>query len=289
MDSVEGRPAPGGGDEFTAAALLRGLGTRRLGRRIDVYPELVSTNRTAHALAQAGEPEGAVVIAEAQTRGQGRMGRHWVSPPGCNLYVSFVLRPRLVPAESVKITLLTAVALADTLEEHVPCAPRIKWPNDILLRGRKVAGVLSELACESERTLFVIVGIGVNLNYPRAVMPPAIRERATSVMEEAGAAVDRVLVTRSLVRRLEARYVEFEEHGLAPIARRWNDYARVEGHRARAHTPDGECTGRVRGLDENGFLVLDCGGGRIERVVSGDVVLLDGAEGKTPGPSPGVT
>lgn len=265
--------------ELTAAAILRGLGTRRLGRRVDVHPELASTNRTAHALAEAGESEGAVVIAEAQSRGQGRMGRRWVSPPGVNLYISFILRPRLAPAESAKITLLTAVALADTLKEHVPRAPRIKWPNDILLGGLKVAGVLSELACESERTLFVIVGIGVNLNYPRALMPREIRERATSVMEEAGAAVDRVRVTRSLVGHMEKRYIEFEEQGFAPIARCWNGYARMEGRRVRAQTPDGERAGRVLELDGSGFLVLDCGGGRTERVVSGDVVLLDGAEG----------
>ena len=279
MDSAKEESGPALAGELTAAAVLRGLGTRRLGRRVDVYPELASTNRTAHALAEAGEPEGAVVIAEAQSRGQGRMGRRWVSPPGLNLYISFILRPRLAPAESAKITLLTAVALADTLKEHVPRAPRIKWPNDILLGGLKAAGVLSELACESERTLFVIVGIGVNLNYPRALMPAEIREHATSVMEEAGAAVDRVCVTRSLVRRLENRYIEFEEHGFAPIARCWNDYARMEGCQVLVRTPDGERAGWVRELDGSGFLVLDCGGGRTERVVSGDVVLLDGAEG----------
>ncbi len=272
------RPGPGAGGELTSAALLRCLGTRRLGHRVDVYPELASTNRTARALAEAGEPEGTIVIAEAQTSGQGRMGRRWVSPAGLNLYISFILRPRLAPAESAKITLLTAVALADTLKVHVPRAPRIKWPNDILLEGLKVAGVLSELACESEHTLFVIVGIGVNLNYPRALMPPEIRGRATSVMEEAGAAVDRVRVTRSLVRHMEERYIEFEEHGFAPIARCWNGYARMEGCRVRAHTPDGERAGRVRGLDGSGFLVLECEGGLTERVVSGDV-FLDGAEG----------
>ncbi len=278
MDSAQGKPGAISGEALSAAALLRGLGARRLGRRVDVYPELDSTNRAARALAQAGEPEGAVVIAETQSRGRGRMGRHWVSPPNCNLYISFLLRPALAPAESAKMTLLTAVALVDTLTEHV-AAPRIKWPNDILLGGRKVAGVLSELACEGDRTLFVIVGIGVNLNYPRALMPPEIRERATSVLEESGAAVDRVRVTRSLMRHMDKRYIEFQEHGFAPIARGWNRYARMKGCRVRAHTPDGERAGRVRELDGSGFLVLECEGGRTERVVSGDVFLLDGAEG----------
>ena len=261
---------------LTAARVRQGLGTKRLGGRIDVYPELESTNRTARALAEAGEPEGAVVIAEAQTRGQGRMGRQWLSPAGLNLYVSFVLRPRLDPAESAKTTLLAAVAVADTLKDHVPCAPRIKWPNDVLLRGRKVAGILSELACEPGRTLFVIVGIGVNLNFPRDLMPPDIRERATSVMEEAGAPVDRAALTRSLVRNLENRYIELEERGFAPIARRWNEHARMDGQWVRAHTPEEELVGRVRELDRNGFLVLERRDGRTERVVSGDVFLLEG-------------
>ncbi len=270
---------PGGppSEGLTADGIQEGLETKRLGRRVHVYPELASTNRTAHALAEAGEPEGTVVIADTQTRGQGRLGRQWVSPANLNLYISFILRPRLEPEESAKITLLAAVAVADTLKGRVPCAPRIKWPNDVLLRGRKAAGILSELACEPGRTLFVIVGIGLNLNFPRALMSPDIRERATSVMEEAGAPVDRLRVTRSLVRNLENRYIELEERGFASIARSWNAYARMEGRWVRARTADEELVGRVRKLDGNGFLVLECGDGRTERVVSGDVFLMEGA------------
>ncbi len=277
MFSASQHTGPATREALTADGVLRDLGTKRLGSRIEVYPVLASTNRTARALAEAGAPEGAIVIAESQTRGRGRMGRTWVSPPNRNLYISFVLRPRLDPAESAKTTLLAAVAVADTLKDHVPCTPRIKWPNDVLLRGRKVAGILSELACEPARTVFVIVGIGINLNYPRTLMSPDIRERATSVMEEAGAPVDRLPVTRSLVRNLESRYIEFEERGFAPIARGWNAYARMEGCRVRARTPEGELAGRVRELDGNGFLVLEGRDGRTERVVSGEVFLMEGA------------
>lgn len=261
---------------LTAARILHDLGTKRLGRRVEVHARLDSTNRTARALAEAGEPEGAVVIAEAQTGGRGRLGRRWVSPSNLNLYVSFVLRPRLDPADSAKITLLAAVAVADTLEDHVSGAPRIKWPNDVLVRGRKVAGILSELACEPGRTLFVIVGIGVNLNFPRALMPPEIRDLATSVLEEAGGPVDRVVFTRSLVRNLEKRYIELEERGFDAIARSWNAYARMEGRWVRARTTEEDLVGRVRELDGDGFLVLECRDGRTERVVSGDVFLLEG-------------
>ena len=277
MFSAKHHSGPASREALTADRVLQGLGTKRLGSRIDVHTELASTNRTAHALAEAGAPEGAIVIAESQTRGQGRLGRKWVSPPYLNLYISFVLRPRLDPAESAKITLLAAVAVADTLKDHVPCTPRIKWPNDVLLRGRKVAGILSELVCEPGRTVFVIVGIGVNLNFPRARMSSDIRERATSVMEEAGAPVNRISITRSLVRNMESRYTEFEERGFAPIARSWNAYARMQGCWVRARTAEEELVGRVRELDGNGFLVLECRDGRTERVVSGDVFLMEGA------------
>ena len=277
MSSVEHHPGQAFREGLSAGRILEDLGTKRLGRRIEVHPELASTNRTARALAEAGEPEGTIVIAEAQTRGQGRLGRQWSSPGYLNLYISFVLRPRLDPAESAKITLLAAVAVADTLKPWVPCAPRIKWPNDVLLNNRKVSGILSELACEPGRTLFVIVGIGVNLNFPRALMSPDLRDLATSVMEESGAAVDRMRFTRSLVRNLENRYIEFEERGFGSIARRWNEHARMEGRWVRVRTAADDLVGRVRKLDGDGFLVLECRDGRTERVVSGDVFLMEGA------------
>ena len=261
---------------LTANRILEGLGTTRLGSRFEVHSQLDSTNRTAHALAEGGEPEGVVVIAEAQNRGQGRMGRHWVSPAKVNLYISFVLRPRLDPAESVKITLLAAVAVADTLKDLFSVCPRIKWPNDVLLNGMKVAGILSELACEANQTLFVNVGIGINLNFPHFLMPPELRNRATSVMEEIGTPVDRVLVTRSLVQNMEKRYIEFETRGFEPIARSWNAYARIEGRWVRVSMEKGDLVGCVQGLDSNGFLVLECRDGSIERVVSGDVSLIEG-------------
>lgn len=262
---------------LTANRILEGLETTRLGRRFEIHSELDSTNRAAHALAEEGEPEGVVVIAEAQNRGQGRLGRHWVSPAKLNLYISFVLRPRLDPAEAAKITLLAAVAVADTLGGLFSVCPRIKWPNDVLLRGRKVAGILSELACEANQTLFVIVGIGINLNFPRVLMPPELRNRATSVMEEVGTPVDRITVTRSLVQNMEKRYIEFEARGFDSIARSWNAYARIEGRWVRARMGKEDLVGRVRELDTNGFLVLECGDGRTERVVSGDVFPIEGA------------
>src|SRR3990172_856750 len=147
------------------------LGTKRLGTRFHYFQEIDSTNSQARRLADAGAPEGEVVIAEHQSDGRGRLGRGWVSPPFSNLYCSLVLRPALAPANAPQITLMAAVALADTVAAFVAEPPAIKWPNDILLRGKKLAGILTESSCDAKRIEFVILGIGVNLNFPRERMP----------------------------------------------------------------------------------------------------------------------
>ena len=171
---VEGNPLSL--DEIRGA-----LGTKRLGTRFHYFEEIDSTNSYARRLAEAGACEGEVVIAERQSEGRGRLGRSWVSPPFNNLYCSLVLRPALAPAHAPQITLMAAVALADTIASFVADRrPAIKWPNDILIDGKKLAGILTESACDAKHVEFVILGIGVNLNFPRDRMPETIRDRATS-------------------------------------------------------------------------------------------------------------
>ncbi|MBI3064716.1 MAG: biotin--[acetyl-CoA-carboxylase] ligase [Deltaproteobacteria bacterium] len=143
------------------------LATKRLGTKFHYFQEIDSTNSYARRLADAGAPEGAVVIAEHQSDGRGRLGRSWESPPYRNLYFSLLLRPTLAPAHAPQITLMAAVALADTVAAFVAEPPAIKWPNDILLQGKKLAGILTESSCDAKRIEFVILGIGVNLNFPR--------------------------------------------------------------------------------------------------------------------------
>lgn len=152
---------------------------------------------------------------------------------------------------------------------------RIKWPNDVLLNGRKVSGILSELATEQDRVDFIVMGIGVNLNYRRHAMPPEIREIATSVLEESGREVDRGTFTRILLENLEQRYVEVCTHGFEAVAERWNEYARVEGQWMQAKiVGQRDVIGRARGLDPNGFLLLEDAEGMVKTVLSGDVSLL---------------
>lgn len=257
------------------ATLRRSLQTRHLGRQITYYEQASSTNALAHALARAGCAEGEVVIAESQTGGRGRLGRSWDSPAGKNLYLSLVLRPDMSPGEAAQLTLLAAVAVADTLRGLVPQGLRIKWPNDVLLNGRKVSGILSELATEQDRVDFVVMGIGVNLNYRRHAMPAEIRKIATSVLEESGREVDRKAFTKTLLENVEQRYLQVCASGFEAVAQQWNEYAQIEGQWMRAKViGQGDVIGRARGLDPNGFLLLEDAEGILKTVLSGDVSLL---------------
>lgn len=262
-------------DRLEPEVLEKSLETRLLGRHVTYYQEASSTNALASAMARAGCPEGEVVIAESQTGGRGRLGRPWDSPAGKNLYLSMVLRPSMNPAEAARLTLLAAVAVADTLREYVEVGPRIKWPNDVLLKGLKASGILCELGTEQNKVSFVTVGIGVNLNYPRRQMPSEIQGIATSVLEETGQEVDRVRFAKALIENLESHYVELWERGFEAIARSWNEYARIEGQWMRARVAGkGDILGKARGLDENGFLLLEDARGIIETILAGDVSLL---------------
>ena len=151
---------------------------RRLGRTFHYFQEIDSTNARARELAERGAAEGEIVVAETQTHGRGRLGRRWESPPLGNLYVSIILRPRMAPRHAPQITLTAAVALVETVNRFLPARASIKWPNDILVEGRKLAGILTEAACNAERIEYVVLGIGLNVNCSAAAMPEELRARA---------------------------------------------------------------------------------------------------------------
>jgi len=250
------------------------LGTKRLGTRFHYFQEIESTNSYARRLAEAGAPEGEVVIAERQSEGRGRLGRSWVSPPFSNLYCSLVLRPTLAPAHAPQITLMAAVALADTIASFVAERPAIKWPNDILIDGKKLAGILTESACDAKRIEFVILGIGVNLNFPRDRMPETIRDRATSLMEVAGKTLSRELFVRRLIQDLDRCYGILGDLGFAAIAPRWEAYFALRGRRVRVEMVGEAINGTATGIDGDGALLLEAEDGVLHRVLAGDVIPL---------------
>lgn len=251
-----------------------GLVCRRLGVKLHYYFEIDSTNVQARQLAENGAAEGEIVIAEQQTRGRGRLGRIWVSPPFLNLHLSIILRPKLPPAHAAQITLMAAVALADTVACFAPEPPVIKWPNDIMLRGKKLAGILTESSITADKVNYVILGIGVNLNFPQALMPEAISRRATSLIECAGQTVSREAFLGRLIQDLDRCYGILEEQGFDAIAPQWEARFGFRGQRVRVETGDERISGIAKGIDKEGALIVQGEGGRYHRILAGDVISL---------------
>jgi BirA family transcriptional regulator, biotin operon repressor / biotin---[acetyl-CoA-carboxylase] ligase len=257
------------------ADIERQLETQRLGRRLQYFSELDSTNTTASELAEAGAAEGTVVIADSQRRGRGRLGRSWASPPGRNLYLSVVLRPPLPPPAAPGITVVAGLAAAETVRQYTR-EVGIKWPNDLVVRGRKLAGMLTEMASGDEETRFVILGIGVNLNSEPADLPPALRDIAISVREVTGTPVDRARFAAQLLSRLESRYDLFLREGLAPIIPLWEGYSCLTGEAIVVQSQEEQIRGTAIGLAGDGTLRVREPDGRERRVVAGEVTVVGG-------------
>src|SRR5450432_4213485 len=163
-------------DALHADDLLARLGkTKVIGRDIQVFEETTSTNDVIEKLARDGVKEGVVVFAESQTKGRGRLGRKWISPTRKGLWFSVLLRPELSPQETTQLTVASATALRRAIQSETGLKPEIKWPNDILIRGKKVAGILTELSAELDRVKHIILGIGVDVNLTAAEFPPELR------------------------------------------------------------------------------------------------------------------
>jgi BirA family transcriptional regulator, biotin operon repressor / biotin---[acetyl-CoA-carboxylase] ligase len=254
--------------------ILPHLHTAWLGRELHCFEVLDSTNVTAREMAAAGAPDGAVVIADAQRRGRGRLGRSWVSPARKNLYVSIVLRCDLPPERLAQIGLLAGVATCETIREWCPNAT-IKWPNDVLIDGRKTAGILAEMEQSAGRRA-VVLGIGVNLNSSVGDFPDELRDKATSLHLATGADLDRARFAGRLLTELEARYGEWQRDGFAPIAAAWRELSPLVGRRIHVAEPGGAVEGEVLALDDDGALRIRRDDGTEHRVIAGDVTVVGG-------------
>ncbi len=255
-------------------ALEPGIKTLRIGGRIIVSQETGSTNEDARELGRQGAEEGTVVIAESQTAGRGRRGRRWASPPHTNLYLSVILRPPLAPADAALFTLLAAVALCRTIREMYCLEPKIKWPNDLLLDGKKAAGILAEMEAEQDRIHFLVLGIGVNLNMTEEMFPEEILYPATSVSILLGRKVQRAGFARGLLESLDREYDGLLRQGAAPLMKAWMEHSAHTEKRIEVNTPQGPLKGRFLGIDETGAMILETAGGRRRTIHVGDVVKV---------------
>lgn len=278
--AIEGEP--GGGyrlrsapDRLYAEEIQPGLATRWLARELHHLETTDSTNRVAAELARGGAVHGATVVAESQTAGRGRLGRRFFSPPHLNLYSSSVLRPPLSTAEAPSAILASAVAVAETVADHLddPGDVEIKWPNDVLIGGRKTSGILVELTAEAARVAWLVLGIGVNLNVGREAFPAEFRALATSLAAHRGRPVERVAFARSLYGTLEEVMDLHAEKGLDALRPRFDAFFRMTGRTVRVEGPGEPAReGVVEGVDAGGALLLGTAGGT-ERVLAGDVTV----------------
>ncbi len=253
--------------------LTRLEAARVIGRDIRVFAETTSTNDVIEKLGRDGVGEGVVVFAESQTKGRGRLGRRWLSPPGKGLWFSVLLRPELRPQQATQLTLTAATALRRAIHQETGLSPDIKWPNDILLRGRKVAGILTELSAELDRIKHVILGIGVDVNLAANEFPAELRRLATSLKAEAGHAVARPALAAGILRELDRDYARLRAGEFAAIADEWAAHCATLGQHVTIGVGERRVRGRAEALDDDGALLLRTEHGVIEHIVGGDVTV----------------
>jgi BirA family transcriptional regulator, biotin operon repressor / biotin---[acetyl-CoA-carboxylase] ligase len=244
----------------------------RFGRKVYTFQTIDSTNNCARALAGCWAEEGTVVIAEEQTAGKGRLGRSWLAAPGENLTFSIVLRPDLPSEEMNLLPLFVAVGVAAAVESVISMSIQCKWPNDLLLNGKKFAGVLMEGSVSNNAVEYVIVGIGINVN--QTLFPPELTERATSLRLATGGPIDRDTLFRAILHSLETEYDSLLASGFHQVLPRWLSYAPIVGRKVTIGQDGSVLTGTVRGISKHGGLILETDGE--ERVVfAGDVTILN--------------
>ena len=261
--------------QIDAKVLQSRLAARRIGSLLHYRETVDSTNLVALRLAQEGAAEGTVVLADCQTAGRGRLNRGWQSPPGCNLYLSVILRPAIAPPDASRITLVAGVAVAEAIASVCATGVGIKWPNDILIRDRKVCGILTEMrTAGGEGT--VIVGIGLNVNIRKVDFDPGHCDTATSLREETGRNHSREDMFVLLCERLEQWYEIFLHEGFAPVREEWLARSEMAGKHVRILFRDEVQEGVVEGIDRDGALLIADRRGEVRRITAGDATIMKG-------------
>ena len=257
-------------DRLTEVELKWQLNTDIIGKKIYSYNEISSTNDIAHKIAVSGEGEGALVLAEYQTEGRGRLGRKWLSPRSKGVYLSVILRPNILPREISIITLFSSLVVAKTIRKEVGLSALIKWPNDVMINNKKVCGILTELNGEADRVNFVIAGIGINVNTKKELLP----EGASSLCEEKGKDIDRIGFTKSLLVNLDKYYKAFLAGEMGLILNEYKSLSAVLDRNIKINYHNRSIAGHAVDVDKDGALVVRLDNGFHERVLAGAVTML---------------
>src|SRR5215831_5646985 len=272
-----GLPAKRGMSQLDVHIIRKQLATPAVASDIQIFGRMLSTNSFLRGLALKGAPEGTVVIADEQTAGHGRLGKTWFSPPGVNLYASVLFRPLIPPREAGGFSLAGPLALADAIDGEGLCST-IKWPNDVLVERKKVAGILVECATIETRIDYVIIGFGVNLNIGRAALAEALgpsAHAAGSLAEFAGREIDRNAFAAELLNDLAAWVEIGRARGHAALLAAWRDRDILTGRRVEVRGEGPSYDGRVLGIDAEGYLLLRDSLGKRRRVLAGEIRLAD--------------
>lgn len=256
--------------------VTKNLHTKVMGRHIEYYDRISSTNQRAKELLAESPVEGTLILAEEQTAGRGRLGRNWFSPPGSALYSTLILKPQLPPYDLPKLTLVAAVALSKTIARELHERPLIKWPNDLYLQGKKISGILTELSGELGRVEFLLLGVGVNVNQHPEDFPEEIREKAGSLRSILGKEekISRSGLLRSYLQILEDEYFKALRKGFAETLAYCRQYSATLGRQVEVSDGERVLRGKAVMIEEDGSLTLEVESGARTRVFSGDVSLV---------------
>ena len=262
-------------DLLLPSEIQSNLHTKIIGKNISYHIKTDSTNRIAKDLARNNAVDGTVVIAEEQSGGKGRLGRSFFSPKSKGIWFSIILRPRFLPHEAAKCTLMAAVAVAIAMIRF-DLEPNIKWPNDILYDGRKLVGILTEISAEMSKINYIVVGIGINVNISRSEFPQELQNIAASLSEMKGENIDRVQFLAALLEEFDKLYIEVNENGFEQVLDQWRKYNITLGKKIRV-IPAGssaEFTAVAEDIDSDGALLVKTDKG-IEKVFAGDVSIRE--------------
>lgn len=258
-------------EALTAERILADLETAFVGRSLEYWPEIESTNARARHLAEAGAPEGTLVITDHQTADRGRLGRQWIAPAGSSLLMSLIFRPKVAPAQVQRLTMICGLAAVDAVESETGLKAGLKWPNDILVGGAKAGGILTEVGLRGDRVDYAVVGIGMNVNLDPAQLPRDLLMEATSLAHVLGEAVPRLPLLRALLQEVENRYLALQS-GHSPHGE-WAERLVTLGRAVTVELGDGVVQGVAEGVDADGALLVRLAEGRLQPVLAGDVTL----------------
>jgi len=257
-------------DKLLADEISYELKTKILGKKIYAYNSAESTNVIAYNLAEQSEAEGTLIVAEKQTKGKGRMGRHWVSPVGCGIYMSLILKPKISPVEAGKITLMSSVAVAKTIRNITGIAAVIKWPNDVYIGKAKVCGILTEMSAEMDMINFIIMGIGININTPQSSLP----DIATSLFIETRQKVNRIVFLQAMLWEIETYYNKLVKGCFSDIINDWRDLSMTLGKRIKVEWRGQMIHGQAMDIADSGALIVRDDFGFSHHILSGDVSVI---------------